>query len=99
MLEERTARGSRIKCKNAARSPSRSSGKIGFEESPRYFDIVGGFQRELAQIVLIQEAVEKLRAKDNGRRNGDLNTFELPAHFIVVDERVQEAQAARLAAQ
>ena len=27
MLEERTARGSRIKCKNAARSPSRSSGK------------------------------------------------------------------------
>ena len=69
------------------------------EESPRYLDIVGGFQRKLAQIVLVEEAIEKLRAKDNGGRNGDLNAFELAPHLVVVDQRVQESQTARLAAQ
>ena len=99
MLEERTARGSRIKCRNAARSPSRSSGKYRFDESPRYFRIVGGFQGELAQIVLIEEAIEKIRAKNDGGRNGDLHTFELPPNIVIVDQRVQKTEAARFAAQ
>ena len=70
-----------------------------FEEFPGYFDVVAGFQRKLAQVVLIQEPVEKLRSQNYSGRDGDLHPFELPADVVVVDEGVDETQTARFAAE
>jgi len=66
------------------------------EESLGNFNIVGRLQGKLAQIVLVEESIEKIRAKDDGGRNGDLNAIEMPANAVIVYQRVQKAQARAL---
>ena len=71
----------------------------GVEKSSGDFDVVGRFKRKLAKVVFVQEPVEKLCAEDDCRRNCNMNVFELPAHFVIVDQSVDESQSTGFAAQ